>query len=306
MRPAYTAPKMPRLIIGLFPGVVLAALATPPAAQTPAQQGDPRAHTLYVSVLNEAGAPVTGLTAADFIVREDGVAREVVDARPAEAPLDIVLLIDDSAAAADATSYLREGLAAFIERLHGKADIQLMTTGDRPTLVAPFTEDTEQLKARVARIFPRTAAGAYLLDAISEASEALARRKSERPVIVALTFEGIDYSNLHYQRVLDELKESGAALHVIAVGTPSSSMTDEMRNRNIVIAEGTSRTGGRRDQVLALSGIPDKLKQAADELIGQYAVTYQRPDRLIPPERVEVSTTRPNLTVRARTRLETP
>ena len=55
----------------------------------------------------------------------------------------------------------------------------------------------------------------------------------------------------------------------------ASSMSDEMRNRDIVIAEGTSRTGGRRDQVLALSGLPDKLKQAADELINQYVVSLR-------------------------------
>ena len=101
--------------------------------------------------------------------------------------------------------------------------------------------------------------------------------------------------------MLDELKKSGAALHVIAVGTPSSSLDDEQRNRGMVIAEGTSRTGGRRDQVLAVSGLPEKLKQAADELVNQYVVTYTRPEMLIPPEKVEVATKRPNVTVRART-----
>ncbi len=66
-----------------------------------------------------------------------------------------------------------------------------------------------------------------------------------------------------------------------------------MRNRNIVIAEGTSKTGGRRDQVLALSGLTDRLNQVADELTSQYVVTYGRPDQLVPPEKVQVSVTRP-------------
>jgi len=90
---------------------------------------------------------------------------------------------------------------------------------------------------------------------------------------------------------------------VIAIGTPSSSLDDEMRTRGLVLSEGTLRTGGRRDQVLANSGIPDKLKQAADELLNQYVVTYGRPDKLIPPEKITVTTTRPNVTVRARTRV---
>ena len=42
-------------------------------------------------------------------------------------------------------------------------------------------------------------------------------------------------------------------------------MSDEMRNLNMVIAEGTKRTGGRRDQVLATSGIPEALLRVADD-----------------------------------------
>ena len=50
-----------------------------------------------------------------------------------------------------------------------------------------------------------------------------------------------------------------------------------MRNRNQVVALGTERTGGRRDQVLALTGAASELKQIADELLNQYVVTYAPP-----------------------------
>jgi hypothetical protein len=217
--------------------------------------------------------------------------------------MQIAVLIDDSTAATDATSYLRDGLAAFLERMRGRAEIGLITVGDRPTVLAPYTTDTEVLNKQVRRIFPRTNSGAYLLDAIVDASKALAKREATRPVILAITFEGVEHSNVHHDTVLKELAKSGAALHVIAIGTPSSSLDDEMRTRGLVLSEGTVRTGGRRDQVLANSGIPDKLKQAADELLNQYVVTYGRPEKLIPPEKITVTTTRPNVTVRARTRV---
>ena len=108
--------------------------------------------------------------------------------------------------------------------------------------------------------------------------------------------DGPEFSNRYYEPVLEDLQKSGATLHVLAIGTPSSSQDDEMRNRNIVIADGTSRTGGRREQVLALSAIPEVLKQLAAELNNQYVVTYARPEMLIPPQKVDVTVTQPGLT----------
>jgi VWFA-related protein len=274
------------------------------SAQAP-QRADARSREIYVSVLDRQGAPVTGLTTADFIVKEDGAVREVVDVKPATDPLTIAVLIDDSAAATDATSYLRDGLAAFLERLRGHAEIALITTGERPTVLTQYTTDTQILTDKAKRLFARPNSGAYLLEALVDASRGLAKREAKRPVILAITFEnGPEHSNQHYENVLRDLQKSGAALHAVAIGSPSSSLNDEMRNRGQVLSEGTSRTGGRRDQVLANSGIPDKLKQAADELLNQYVVTYGRPDKLVPPEKVSVASNRPNVTVRARTRAD--
>jgi VWFA-related protein len=288
---------------GLSALAVVCSVVAGAYAQTPPRAADARTREIYVSALDSKGLPVTGLAPADLVVKEDNVVREVLDVKPADAPMQIAVLIDDSTAATDATSYLRDGLAAFLERMRGKAQIGLITVGDRPTVLAPYTTDIEVLTKQVQRIFPRTNSGAYLLDAIVDASKALAKREATRPVILAITFEGVEHSNVHHDTVLRELAKSGAALHVIAIGTPSSSLDDEMRTRGLVLSEGTVRTGGRRDQVLANSGIPDKLKQAADELVNQYVVTYARPEKLIPPEKITVATTRPNVTVRARTRV---
>jgi len=284
--------------------VCLAISAFGTGANAAPQSADVRSREIYVSAVDRQGAPVTDLTAADLTIKEDGTTREIIDVKRATEPMQIALLIDDSAAAHDATSFLRDGLAAFLERMRGHAEIGLITVGERPTVLAPYTTDTEVLNDKVKRLFPRNNAGAYLLDALVDASKGLAKREAKRPVIVALTFEGTEYSNLQYQTVLRELEKSGAAFHAIAIGSPSSSLDDEMRNRGQVLAEGTARTGGRRDQVLTNSGIPDKLKQVADDLLNQYAVTYGRPDKLIPPEKIAVTSNRPNVTVRARTRAD--
>ncbi len=166
-----------------------------------------------------------------------------------------------------------------------------------------YTTDTAALKKGIGRLFARPGAGAYLLEGIQETSRGLEKREPARPVIVAITTEGVEFSNLQHDQVLKQLQASRAAFHVIAIGMPSSSMSDEMRNRNQVIAEGTERSGGRRDQLLAESSLTEALPRLADELLNQYVVTYGRPETLIPPEKIQVSVSRPGVTVRAPTRM---
>ena len=291
-------------MVHILATVALGALAlsiAPSGSQSPQQPSEGRTRDVYVSVLDSRGNPVTGLTAADFTVREDGVAREVLKAGPATDPIAIALTVDDSQAANPAIQFLRDGLSRFVKSLDGKAEIALSTVGERPTAQVEYTTSAAQLQKGISRLFSRSGTGAYLLEAIVELSRGLERRETaKRKAIVVLTIEnGPEFSNLYYQNVLDALRRSGATLHVLAIGSPASSETDEMRNRNIVIAEGTALTGGRRDQVLTESGIPDKLVQLADELANQYVVSYSRPETLIPPEKLEITSSKPGVTVRA-------
>lgn len=278
------------------------------AAQTQEQApkaSDVRTRDVYVSVVDAKGEAVTGLTAKDFTVREGGAAREVLRATPAEKPLDVTFLVDDSQAASAAIPHIRDGLSKFIDRMQGKARIGIVTVGERPTNVVQRTEDPAAAKKGVSRIFARPGSGAYLLEAISEVSRGFQKNEAERPVIIAITTEGVEFSNLQHEQVLKELQASGAVLHVLALGTPSTDMSDEMRQRNMVLAEGTVNTGGRREQLLTPMAITQALQKLAGELLNQYVVTYGRPDMLIPPEQIEVRTTKPGLTARARTRLIT-
>src|SRR4051812_2249777 len=192
------------------------------AARTP-RASDKRTRDIYVSVVDNNGKAVTGLTAADFTVREDGVAREVLSAGPATEQLTISLLVDDSQAATSAIQFYRDALPSFLQRLSGKAEIAIATIGERPTNVIDYTTSTEALKRAVNKIFQRTGSGAYLLDGLVEVANGLKKRAAKRPTIVAITLEeSPEFSNRSYQQVLETLKASGAALHVLAIGQPSS------------------------------------------------------------------------------------
>jgi VWFA-related protein len=293
-------PRLARALPVVLSAVGLALASAAVDGQTPQRASERRTRDVYASVLDSSGKPVTGLTAADFVVREEGVVREVLKAGPATDGLVIALTVDDSQASTPLMQFIRDGLTTFVKRLDGKAQIALSAFGERPTPLVEYTDSAAQLQKGVERLFAKSGGGAYFLEAIVELARGIERREAPRKAIVALIAEnGPEFSNLYSPRVLDALKRSGAALHVIAMGQPSANDTDELRNRNMVIAEGTALTGGRRDQVLAESGIGDRLVQLADELTNQYVVSYLRPESLIPPEKIEVSVKKPGLTVRA-------
>jgi len=81
---------------------------------------------ILVSVLDAKNSPVAALAPEDLVVREDGVAREVLRVRKATAPLTIALLIDDSTAVSRAATDLRLGVQAFIEAFETTPENVLM------------------------------------------------------------------------------------------------------------------------------------------------------------------------------------
>ena len=262
-----------------------------------------REHQVYVSVVDASGDPVTGLDADEFVVREDGVAREVLRVGPATEPMDIAVLVDDSQAATRAIADLRKGLRAFVDQMVAGNQISLITFGERPTILVDYTATPAQLEAGINRIFARPGTGAYLLEAIVEAARGLARRKAARPVMAVVTTEGQEFSNDYHAKVLEALHESGATIYALVLSGRGSAdpSSDEIRNRNVVLADGPATTGGHRDFLLAETSITPKLEQLASELKHQYRLVYSRPESLIPPKTLAVTVRRAGLTARATT-----
>jgi hypothetical protein len=265
---------------------------------TPGAQAIQR--SMYVSVLNEAGAPVPDLGPSDFLVREDNVAREVLRVVPADEPMQIAVLVDNSQAARDYIRDIRVAVEGFVGEMTSgmKNEISIIALAERPTILADASSDRVKIMKGVNRIFEQRGSGNYLLDGVIEVSKGFKKREAERPVIVAISTEGPEFSARRYEDVLKPLHDVGAAFHAIVLGPPSNDIGEDARNRSAVLDEGPRTSGGRRSSLLATSALPGELKRLAAELMQQYRITYARPLSLIPPERVIVSATRPGLTAR--------
>ena len=301
------------LLAGLAGAALAISAGAGPSAQTPAQIAvrEGLARNVYIAATDEKGAPAADLTPQELTVKEDGASRNVLDVGPATEPMQIVLLIDDSG---PGIRDIREGVASFVRIVQDSAEVAIVTTAKQNTVLVDFTSDRGALLNAVNRLTSRTTSGGYLLDAIQESARTLVRREARRPVIVVLALEGTEYSNVAAAQVLEDVRRSGAIVHVVSVGKPRmKTMTswnqrptdsvhealDETMARSSVFAEATRRSGGRLEQVGQATGIPTRLSEIAYELRDQLVVTYVRPQSAKPAEKIEVTVKRRGVKVRA-------
>jgi VWFA-related protein len=282
-----------RLLLAM--AFIVVAASSPLGAQT-----DER--SIYVTVLDKSGKPVSALSPADFIVREGGAAREVLRVQPATNPAQIALLVDTSASIEPHVGDVRRALERFFKEAGGKHEIAVIAYGERPTVVVGYTRDVKRLEAGLAMIFPRANAGTELLDAIVEAAHGLQLRKAERPVIAIFNARGQEFGQRSHQSVTDALRPIPVTVHTMVLtrrGVPSTN-DREMQEMELTFADATKLTGGRREELLTTMALGDELHDLLEELNHQQLVTYARPKTLIPPETLEVTSKRADLTVRAR------
>ena len=260
-------------------------------------QAGGRERTIFISAVDGRGEPVEGLGPTDFIITEDGRRREVLRVSRAVEPMDIALLVDNSAAAERAVSTLRDGVKAFVGALAGDNQIAIIGLADRPTILVDYTPNRARLEDAAGRIFSMPSSGMTLLDAITETSAGLRRREATRAVIVPVITNGVEFTNRYARDVIRSMQDAGVSLHAIVMGVLDFDTTEE-RERSFVVDDGSRQTGGQHVTLLTEMAVEQALVKLARQLSSQYKVVYGRPDSLIPPEKTEVASGRAGVTMR--------
>ena len=244
------------------------------------------------SATDRNGRMVSGLTAQDFIIEEDGKRQQVaLFSRERELPLTLALLVDISPSVAPVFEEEKRTASAFLESVLGKKDLALVISFDRDaTLVQDYTEDVPTLTRAVNRL-QLSRNGTSLFDAVYLASTEKLAREAGRKAIVVLS-DGEDSTSEY------DLGKALIAAHRSDVVVYSISNSANSRTLRTMSEE----TGGAFFRISRAGDYEKIFQQISLELRTQYSLGYHsnNPARDGKFRQIKITSRNANLLVRAR------
>lgn len=149
--------------------------------------------TLNVSVVDRAsGRGLAGLAAGDFKIYEDNAEQRVEHFESADAPFDLLLLLDLSGSTTRVTDTIRAAARRFVAATRPQDRIAIITFAGETQIAAELTSDRASLRASIDRIAKPTG-DTRLYDSLDSALDYMTRRSdaSRRRAVILMT-DGLD------------------------------------------------------------------------------------------------------------------
>ena len=147
---------------------------------------------VYATVLDHKGKYVDGLKKDDFRVLEDGKPQKISSFESNSDALSCAILLDTTGSMREALPRVKNSVVRLIDELSPEDAVAIYTFDDHLTVRQDFTTDKAAAKRAVQRT--RAEGATALFDAISEASEELAKRLGKKAFIFFT--DGDDNSSL--------------------------------------------------------------------------------------------------------------
>jgi Ca-activated chloride channel family protein len=193
-------------------------LVAPLRAQTP-PTFSARVESVRVDVeVRRAGAPIAGLTAADFEIRDNGVPQRVELLSPSALPLNVVLALDASASLDEQErGHLIAAGSRVIDALRDGDEAAILTFADRVTVRTALTANQPRLRELIAR--PIAGRDTALYDA-AHAAMVIGTAARGRPIVIVFSDGADTASVVTGETLIDSARRTGAVVCVVALGEP--------------------------------------------------------------------------------------
>jgi Ca-activated chloride channel homolog len=246
---------------------------------------------VYATVTDRQGGPLTGLTADDFHVAEDGVPQAITAFAAGEFPLAVGVGLDRSfsmGGRSDRLAVAKSAARSFVGELRPDDQVLVMAIGSETSVAAPLSASHEQALAAIDRLDAWGTTPLY--DATVAALEAIQPAKGRRALV--LLSDGADrYSEVTAADLVEQARRRDVLVYPIAIGA----------SRPPVFAELATATGGRSFFAKDPRELAPALATIARELRFQYLLGYAPAHRADQSwHSIEVTVDRADARVRAR------
>lgn len=217
---------------------------------------------VYATVSDARNEPVTGLSAGDFAVDEDGVPQTVTAFASGDIPLSLAIAIDRSfSVSGDRLRASARAVEGLLGELRPADQTMLLGIGSEVETLAPLSTDRAAAFAALTRLDSWGTTPLY--DAAVGAINAVQPASGRRALV--LISDGNDrYSDATAGAVLTAARQDDVLIYPVALG----------RRTPPVFAEMAALSGGRSFQVEDLKTLPSVLSTIARELRSQYLLGY--------------------------------
>ena len=290
-----------RPLAGALVALVLIACGAPGTSRVAAAQSQ----SLFVSVTDADGFPVTDITREEVVVEFDGEPCETLSFEPIDWPVRVTVFVDNGMASGPALDHMREGLRLFVDALPPDVEVAIATIGGRPQFWARHTTDREELMDAIGVIVMDPNEEVTFLDALYEEVERLHEDEADQyfPVIVMVATNGPEGSTrvriLPYTEMIVRLYANKAIVHTRMFTVTSATGVNQDGAQMRWARDIGNMTGGSYQGLSSPDGYRVLLPQLAEDLArkhrlvsNQYRVTYALPDGAFNQWKIKVLSTR--------------
>jgi Ca-activated chloride channel family protein len=271
-------------------------------AQDPSFRVSARFVKVPVSVFDDQGRVLSGLTREDFLLRDEGLPRPISNFLLDRAPIHVLLLLDSSGSLRDELQEIKLAALRFAGSFSQEDRISVISFSDEVVVLQDWTNKFKRLKKSLKKL--KVGYRTALYDALAETVNQHFRGVTGRRVIILLT-DGLDNeSEVPYQSIAANLISSDITLYIVSrtrLVHPRvrDSVRVEFLNRvmkNLLNDDGdfvdiyfrekeaamrqlAEVTGGRVLFPEQLEDLSESYREVAQELKLQYVLTFEPPTK---------------------------
>jgi VWFA-related protein len=220
-----------------------------------------------VTVTDPVGKPVLGLKNEDFRVVEDGVEQQITHFANDDTPLSIGIVFDASASMDGKLDKSRAAISELFKSSMTGDEYFVVAFNDRPTMVSPFTSNSEMLQNSLLSIQPKGWTSLY--DAVYLSINQMKKASKTRKALLVLSDGGDNNSRFTHSEIKNLLRESDVIVY--AVGILGPRVTKGSMKSLSQLAE---ETGGRLFPIGNVKELPEAIGKISSILHDQYVLGY--------------------------------